>query len=223
MVDETDLNKARSQTGQAFSILGQAQGAEYKRRRKEMEDYNKKMMRDKFKYGLISAAISPAVQAFGQSATDFAGDLLFGQEEDFFIDTEQGRIAAAKSRINAKNLAALEKTKANIDAEGAKVGSVQKYGTELILKARQEAVSDSSGGADPDGIIADTYIRTPEQRKSAEIEWNKQYKELTDSIKTLKAAPTLAEMQAVRNKKVLGQTRGRRAFGRTLAWLKGKD
>ena len=44
MVDETDLNKARSQTGQAFSILGQAQGAEYKRRRKEMEDYNKKMI-----------------------------------------------------------------------------------------------------------------------------------------------------------------------------------
>ena len=144
MVDETDLNKARSQTGQAFSILGQAQGAEYKRRRKEMEDYNKKMMRDKFKYGLISAAISPAVQAFGQSATDFAGDLLFGQEEDFFIDTEQGRIAAAKSRINAKNLAALEKTKANIDAEGAKVGSVQKYGTELILKAREEALSGRS-------------------------------------------------------------------------------
>jgi len=223
MVDETDLNKARSQTGQAFSILGQAQGAEYKRRRKEMEDYNKKMMRDKFKYGLISAAISPAVQAFGQSATDFAGDLLFGQEEDFFIDTEEGRIAAAKSSINAKNLAALEKTKADIDAEGAKIGSVQKYGTELILKARQEAVSGSSGGADPDGIIADTYIRTPEQQKSAEIEWNKQYKELTDSIKTLKAAPTLAEMQAVRNKTVLGQTRGRRAFGRTLAWLKGKD
>lgn len=223
MVDETDLNKARSQTGQAFSILGQAQGAEYKRRRKEMEDYNKKMMRDKFKYGLISAAISPAVQAFGQSATDFAGDLLFGQEEDFFIDTEQGRIAAAKSSINSKNLAALEKTKANIDAEGAKVGSVQKYGTDLILKARQEALSGRSGGADPDGIITDEYIRNPEQQKSAEIEWNKQYKELTDSIKTLKAAPTLAEMQAVRKKTVLGQSRGRRAFGRTLAWLKGKD
>lgn len=223
MVDETDLNKARSQTGQAFSILGQAQGAEYKRRRKEMEDYNKKMMRDKFKYGLISAAISPAVQAFGQSATDFAGDLLFGQEEDFFIDTEEGRIAAAKSSINAKNLAALEKTKANIDAEGAKVGSVQKYGTDLILKARQEALSGRSGGADPDGIITDEYIRNPEQQKSAEIEWNKQYTELTNSIKTLKAAPTLAEMQAVRKKTVLGQSRGRRAFGRTLAWLKGKD
>ena len=223
MVDETDLNKARSQTGQAFSILGQAQGAEYKRRRKEMEDYNKKMMRDKFKYGLISAAISPAVQAFGQSATDFAGDLLFGQEEDFFIDTEKGRIAAAKASINAKNLAALEKTKADIDAEGAKVGSVQKYGTDLILKARQEALSGRSGGADPDGIITDEYIRNPEQQKSAEIEWNKQYTELTNSIKTLKAAPTLAEMQAVRKKTVLGQSRGRRALGRTLAWLKGKD
>ena len=104
MVDSTDINKARTQTGQAFSILGQATGAEYKRRRKEEEDYQRRMMRDKFKYGLISAAISPAVQAFGQSASDFAGDLVFGEEENFFKDTEEGRQASYIAKLNEKRL-----------------------------------------------------------------------------------------------------------------------
>lgn len=222
MVDSTDINKARTQTGQAFSILGQATGAEYKRRRKEEEDYQRRMMRDKFKYGLISAAISPAVQAFGQSASDFAGDLIFGEEENFFRDTEKGRQASYIARLNEKRLEELKKTRDEILKAGRKQGSVEVYGVNTILEERKKAVQSIAGGPD-ENLFIDEYIYSEAERKSALAEWEKQWGELNDGIKTLKAAPSLAEMEAAYKKTAIGKSRGRQAFGKALAWLKGKD
>ena len=222
MVDSTDLNKARTQTGQAYSILGQATGAEYKRRRKEEEDYQRRMMRDKFKYGLISSAISPAVQAFGQSASDFAGDLIFGEEENFFRDTEDGRKAAFRAKLNKKRLAELEQTRDEILKAGRKQGSTEVYGVNTILEERKKAVQSISGGPD-ENLFIDEYIYSEAERESALAEWEKQWGELNDGIKTLKAAPSLAEMETAYRKTAIGKSRGRQAFGKALAWLKGKD
>ncbi len=217
-----DLNKTRRQTGQAFSILGQATGAEYKRRRKEEEDYQRRMMRDKFKYGLISAAISPAVQAFGKSATDFAGDLVFGKEENFFKDTEDGRQAAYRAKLNKKRLEELEATRAEILKKGRAAGSTEQYGIDTILEARKKAVQGVAGGPD-ENLFINEYIYSNEERESARVEWKKQWAELNAGIKTLKAAPSLAEMEAAYKKTAIGQSRGRQAVGRALAWLRGKD
>jgi hypothetical protein len=222
MVDSTDINKARTQTGQAFSILGQATGAEYKRRRKEEEDYQRRMMRDKFKYGLISAAISPAVQAFGQSASDFAGDLVFGEEENFFKDTEEGRQASYIARLNEKRLEELKKTRDEILKEGRKQGSIEAYGVNTILEERKKAVQSIAGGPD-ENLFINEYMDSKDERASALAEWEKQWGELNDGIKTLKAAPSLAEMEAAYKKTAIGKSRGRQAFGKALAWLKGKD
>jgi hypothetical protein len=222
MVDSTDINKARTQTGQAFSILGQATGAEYKRRRKEEEDYQRRMMRDKFKYGLISAAISPAVQAFGQSASDFAGDLVFGEEENFFKDTEEGRQASYIARLNEKRLEELKKTRDEILKEGRKQGSIEVYGVNTILEERKKAVQSIAGGPD-ENLFINEYMDSKDERASALAEWEKQWGELNDGIKTLKAAPSLAEMEAAYKKTAIGKSRGRQAFGRALSWLKGKD
>ena len=222
MVDSTDINKARTQTGQAFSILGQATGAEYKRRRKEEEDYQRRMMRDKFKYGLISAAISPAVQAFGQSASDFAGDLVFGEEENFFRDTEKGRQASYRARLNKKRLEELERTRDEILKAGRKQGSTEVYGVNTILEERKKAVQSISGGPD-ENLFINEYMDSKEERASALAEWEKQWGELNDGIKTLKAAPSLAKMEAAYKKTAIGKSRGRQAFGKALAWLKGKD
>jgi len=222
MVDSTDLNKARTQTGQAYSILGQATGAEYKRRRKEEEGYQRRMMRDKFKYGLISSAISPAVQAFGQSASDFAGDLIFGEEENFFRDTEDGRKAAFRAKLNKKRLAELEQTRDEILKAGRKQGSTEVYGVNTILEERKKAVQSISGGPD-ENLFIDEYIYSEAERESALAEWEKQWGELNDGIKTLKAAPSLAEMETAYKKTAIGKSRGRQAFGKALAWLKGKD
>ena len=224
MVDSTDINKARKQTGQAFSILGQATGAEYKRRRKEEEDYQRRMMRDKFKYGLISAAISPAVQAFGQSASDFAGDLVFGEEENFFKDTEQGRAASYRARLNKKRLAELVAAKAEIVKEGQKVGSIQEVGVSKILEARKNAIKNTEGGMEEGSdVFIDEYIYSESERKSALAEWEKQWGELNNGIATLTKAPSLAEMEAAYKKTAIGKSRGRQAFGKALSWLKGKD
>ena len=222
MVDSTDINKARTQTGQAFSILGQATGAEYKRRRKEEEDYQRRMMRDKFKYGLISAAISPAVQAFGQSASDFAGDLVFGEEENFFKDTEEGRQASYIARLNEKRLEELKKTRDEILKEGRKQGSIEAYGVNTILEERKKAVQSIAGGPD-ENLFINEFMDSKDERASALAEWEKQWGELNDGIKTLKAAPSLAEMEAAYKKTAIGKSRGRQAFGKALAWLKGKD
>jgi hypothetical protein len=222
MVDSTDINKVRTQTGQAFSILGQATGAEYKRRRKEEEDYQRRMMRDKFKYGLISAAISPAVQAFGQSASDFAGDLVFGEEENFFKDTEEGRQASYIARLNEKRLEELKKTRDEILKEGRKQGSIEAYGVNTILEERKKAVQSIAGGPD-ENLFINEYMDSKDERASALAEWEKQWGELNDGIKTLKAAPSLAEMEAAYKKTAIGKSRGRQAFGKALAWLKGKD
>ena len=222
MVDSTDINKARTQTGQAFSILGQATGAEYKRRRKEEEDYQRRMMRDKFKYGLISAAISPAVQAFGQSASDFAGDLIFGEEENFFKDTEKGRQASYIARLNKKRLEELQKTRDEILKEGRKQGSIEAYGVNTILEERKKAVQSIAGGPD-ENLFINEFMDSKDERASALAEWEKQWGELNDGIKTLKAAPSLAEMEAAYRKTAIGKSRGRQFFGRALSWLKGKD
>jgi len=222
MVDSTDLNKARTQTGQAYSILGQATGAEYKRRRKEEEGYQRRMMRDKFKYGLISSAISPAVQAFGQSASDFAGDLIFGEEENFFRDTEDGRKAAFRAKLNKKRLAELEQTRDEILKAGRKQGSTEVYGVNTILEERKKAVQSISGGPD-ENLFIDEYIYSEAERESALAEWEKQWGELNDGIKTLKAAPSLAEMETAYRKTAIGKSRGRQAFGKALSWLRGKD
>ena len=222
MVDSTDINKARTQTGQAFSILGQATGAEYKRRRKEEEDYQRRMMRDKFKYGLISAAISPAVQAFGQSASDFAGDLIFGEEENFFKDTEKGRQASYIARLNKKRLEELQKTRDEILKEGRKQGSIEAYGVNTILEERKKAVQSIAGGPD-ENLFINEFMDSKDERASALAEWEKQWGELNDGIKTLKAAPSLAEMETAYKKTAIGKSRGRQFFGRALSWLKGKD
>jgi len=179
-------------------------------------------MRDKFKYGLISAAISPAVQAFGQSASDFAGDLVFGEEENFFRDTEKGRQASYIAKLNEKRLEELKKTRDEILKEGRKQGSIEVYGVNTILEERKKAVQSISGGPD-ENLFIDEYINSKDERTSALTEWKKQWKELNDGIKTLKAAPSLAEMEAAYKKTAIGKSRGRQFFGRALSWLKGKD
>lgn len=93
---------ADNDLAQAYSILGESMGSSYRTRRKEEKDYRDDARRDARKDKLISYIAAPILQGAGKAlatgATDLIGNLVLGENGKDFFNTEQGRIAARRSR-----------------------------------------------------------------------------------------------------------------------------
>jgi len=78
--------------GEAYSILGQATTAEYKRRRKEEDEYRRKARRDKI-FGYLTA---PLLKSAGEALTEGVTGLITGPEEEKYAEFLQSEQVVAQ-------------------------------------------------------------------------------------------------------------------------------
>jgi len=122
---------ADNQLAQAYSILGQATTAEYKRRRKEEDDYRKRAKRDQ----MLGYILAPIGQEFAKGVSDIIS-APFEKPVEKLLQTEQGR--ALNSDIKA-----ITRQKTNYDALGKKIttdyaGDSYAYHLEKVEKYIEE-------------------------------------------------------------------------------------
>lgn len=77
-----------NQLAQAYSILGQATTAEYKRRRKEEKEYEKRMMRNQILGYLAQPLLKTAGEAIGEGVTDLIRS-PFEKKYEEFLESEE--------------------------------------------------------------------------------------------------------------------------------------
>ena len=122
---------ADNQLSQAYSILGQATTAEYKRRRKEEDEYRKRARRDQ----MLGYILAPIGQEFAKGVSDIIS-APFEKPVEKLLQTEQGR--ALNSDIKA-----ITRQKTNYDALGKKIttdyaGDSYAYHLEKVKKYIEE-------------------------------------------------------------------------------------
>jgi hypothetical protein len=88
--------------GEAYSILGSAQGAEFKRRREEEEKARKDARRDQYISYIAAPLITGASEALISGATEVASNIFLGDNAKKYFETEQGRIIARQSKAADK-------------------------------------------------------------------------------------------------------------------------
>jgi hypothetical protein len=122
---------ADNQLAQAYSILGQATTSEYKRRRKEEDEYRKRARRDQ----MLGYILAPIGQQFAKGVSDIIS-APFEKPVEKLLQTEQGR--ALNSDIKA-----ITRQKTNYDALGKKIttdyaGDSYAYHLEKVEKYIEE-------------------------------------------------------------------------------------
>jgi len=110
-----------SQLGEAYSILGQATTAEYKRRRKEEEDREKRLMRQQ----LLGYLAQPLLKTAGESIAEGVTDIFRSPEERKYKEFFQSEnFLAQKSKqasgYNAAQGIIKEDDQALLDTQGRK-------------------------------------------------------------------------------------------------------
>jgi len=93
--------------GEAYSILGQATTAEYKRRRKEEDEYRKKARKDK----IFSYLAAPLLKSAGETLTQGITGLITGPEEEKyeeFLSSEQVMAQKHRQKVLNQNALALQ-------------------------------------------------------------------------------------------------------------------
>jgi hypothetical protein len=88
--------------GEAYSILGSAQGAEFKRRREEEEKARKDARRDQYISYIAAPLITGASEALISGATEVASNIFLGDNAKKYFETEQGRIIARQAKAADK-------------------------------------------------------------------------------------------------------------------------
>ena len=110
---------ADNQLAQAYSILGQATTAEYKRRRKEEDEYRKKARRDQ----LLGYVAAPLLKGAGEMLVGGIESLIVNKEEQKYADffnSEQIRAEKRKQKsgYNVAQKMITENEQALLDPEG---------------------------------------------------------------------------------------------------------
>lgn len=118
---------ADNRLAQAYSILGQATTAEYKRRRKEEEDREKRMMRQQ----MLGYFAAPLLKGAGEAVAEGVTDLIrspFEKKYENFLESEEFQIAQSKqkSAFAAAQNTIKEDDTAVLDPEGRKNYYTQK-------------------------------------------------------------------------------------------------
>lgn len=93
---------ADNRLAQAYSILGQATTAEYKRRRKEEEDREKRMMRQQMLGYFAAPLLKGAGEAVAGGVGDIVSSAILGENTRNYFDTEEGLLTARKAATSAK-------------------------------------------------------------------------------------------------------------------------
>ena len=93
---------ADNRLAQAYSILGQATTAEYKRRRKEEEDREKRMMRQQMLGYFAAPLLKGAGEAVAGGVGDIVSSAILGENTRNYFDREEGIITARKAQTAAK-------------------------------------------------------------------------------------------------------------------------
>ena len=124
--------------GEAYSILGQATTAEYKRRRKEEDEYRKKARKDK----IFSYLAAPLLKSAGETLTQGITGLITGPEEEkynAFLNSETALLEKRKQESGYKTAQSIivDNEQALLDPQGDENYYANKRYERLLENFRQ--------------------------------------------------------------------------------------
>ena len=138
--------------GEAYSLLADAQGAEFKRRRKEEEDYRRKIQRDQIKYALLSniasAFINPLAKELSTGVGTAISNALGGDRLKTVKESEAYRTAHKKVKLAQERLAKAKKVYEeyeNSEYETPKEYYDNVFGPKLLMDELNQAIALSPG------------------------------------------------------------------------------
>ena len=207
---------ADNRLAQAYSILGQATTAEYKRRRKEEEDREKRMMRQQMLGYFAAPLLKGAGEAVAGGVGDIVSSAILGENTRNYFDREEGIITARKAQTAAK----IEKDISEQLGQLSTGGKTSRDGAfDLFNSGLRENMIAKYGDDDKTKQVIDSLLlANQEQIRTASGEWH-------DNLEALGTyagkAPTQAELLArAKNEDfVFGQTKGQRAVAKLTSAL----
>lgn len=127
-----------NQLAQAYSILGQATTAEYKRRRKEEKEYEKRMMRNQILGYLAQPLLKTAGEAIGKGVTDLISS-PFEKKYEEFLSSEEAN--ALKIKAESAEREAQSVFKQQTEIENYKKGAYSYFEDTVTLpEARKKLI-----------------------------------------------------------------------------------
>jgi len=164
MAGNNDLYKA-------YSILGSATTAEYKRRRKEEEEARRTARRQARQDRMMAYFTAPILQSAGKAVAggvgDLVGSMVLGENAKNYFNTEQGIIAARNSKYVDKKEKELLRQRTQFTTEGR----TEVEGQTDFLKKRLRVELEEKYGKENSAII-DQFMRENSselQTKAAKI------------------------------------------------------
>ena len=209
---------------QAYSILGQGVTATYRNRRKEEEDYRDKVRRDARKDKLISYIAAPILQgaskALVSGATDLVGNLVLGENGKDFFNTEQGRVAARKSRYADTQEKILLKTQTQLTQDGLSETEGQ---LKLLADGYDEELKLKFGDSPKNAFFFAESRR--EARPGLEKEAERIVKERQELITYAAQSPDIDVLKArvKQEGSYYGKTKGQKIMSTLVGKLFGKN
>ena len=215
---------ADNDLAQAYSILGQGLSSTYRNRRKEEEDYRDDARRAARKEQLISYVAAPILQGAGKAlasgATDLVGNLVLGENGKDFFNTEQGRVAARRSRFADTQEQKLLKTQAQF-MQG---GMTETEGQLKFLTEGYDVELERKYGTTPENAFFLDQARR-EARPGLEEEAARLVKERQELIDYASKSPDMDILRArvKQEGSYYGKTKGQKIMSTLVGKLFGKN
>lgn len=211
---------ADNQLAQAYSILGQATTAEYKRRRKEEDDYRKRARRDQYLGYLAAPLLKGAGEAIAGGVSDIIGDAVLGDSGKKYFDTEEGLIMARKSKAadNAEKRLLKQRGQLITGGQSAVEGNYNLYESSFRTLLEQQYGSDDKNKVFIDRIVEDN-------RDALMAAAREGLEEIDDLIAYTSKSPDLDTLakRAGNKDEFYGQSKGKRAVRTLVSKFTGAD
>mgnify|MGYP005988279723 CR=1 FL=1 len=211
---------ADNQLAQAYSILGQATTAEYKRRRKEEDDYRKRARRDQYLGYLAAPLLKGAGEAIAGGVSDIIGDAVLGDSGKKYFDTEEGLIMARKSKAadNAEKRLLKQRGQLITGGQSAVEGNYNLYESSFRTLLEQQYGSDDKNKVFIDRIVQDNRdaLMAAAREGLEEIDGLIAYTSKSPDLDTL-------AKRAGNKDEFYGQSKGKRALRTLFSKFTGAD
>lgn len=211
---------ADNQLAQAYSILGQATTSEYKRRRKEEDEYRKRARRDQYLGYLAAPLLKGAGEAIAGGVSDIIGDAVLGDSGKKYFDTEEGLIMARKSKKADSTEQALLKQRGQLITGGqsAVEGNYNLYVSSFRTLLEQQYGSDDKNKVFIDRIVEDNRdaLMAAAREGLEEIDGLIAYTSKSPDLDTL-------AKRAGNKDEFYGQSKGKRAVRTLFSKFTGAD
>ena len=211
---------ADNQLVQAYSILGQATTAEYKRRRKEEDDYRKRARRDQYLGYLAAPLLKGAGEAIAGGVSDIIGDAVLGDSGKKYFDTEEGLIMARKSKAadNAEKRLLKQRGQLITGGQSAVEGNYNLYESSFRTLLEQQYGSDDKNKVFIDRIVQDNRdaLMAAAREGLEEIDGLIAYTSKSPDLDTL-------AKRAGNKDEFYGQSKGKRALRTLFSKFTGAD